>query len=367
MKAVAVFPGKPGSIHLAEITKPSLQDIRNGRGVLVKVLRVGVDGTDKEINAAEYGQAPPGSDFLVIGHESFGRVEAVGGNVTELKPGDYVAATVRRPGSSIYDQIGTYDMTTDDTYFERGINLRHGFLTEYYVDEPEYIVRVPEGLKEVGVLMEPTSVVEKGIEQAYEIQRRLRVWHPRRAAVLGAGTLGLLATVVLRLRGLDVVVMARTRPPFRNAELAEEIGARYVSTQDLTLKKASDQLGPFDIILEGTGFSPLVFESMDVLAKNGVLVMVSVTGGDRKVEIPADRINLGFVLGNKVAFGSVNANREYFELGAKDLSQAELQYPGWLSKLLTHPVEGLENYKEMMRLLTEEKQAIKVYVNVAKE
>jgi len=367
MKAIAVFPGKAGSIHLAELPKPSVQDIPNGRGVLVKVLRVGVDGTDKEINAAEYGQAPPGSDFLIIGHESFGQVEAVGTKVTELRPGDYVAATVRRPGSSIYDQIGTYDMTTDDTYFERGINLRHGFLTEYYVDEPEYIIRVPEGLKQVGVLMEPTSVVEKGIAQAYEIQRRLRVWQPRRAAVLGASTLGLLATMVLRLRGLEVVVMARTRPPFLNAKLVEETGARYVSTQDLTLDKASEQFGPFDLILEGTGFSPLVFEAMDVLAKNGVLVLVSVTGGDRKVEVPADKINLGFVLGNKVAVGSVNANREYFEMGAKDLSQAELQYPGWLSKLLTHPVKGLENYQEMMRLLTEEKGAIKVFVNVTKE
>ncbi len=367
MKAVAVFPGKAGSIHLAELQKPSLQDIPNGRGVLVKVLRVGVDGTDKEINAAEYGQAPPGSDFLIIGHESFGQVEAVGTRVTELRPGDYVAATVRRPGSSIYDQIGTYDMTTDDTYFERGINLRHGFLTEYYVDEPEYIIRVPEGLKQVGVLMEPTSVVEKGIAQAYEIQRRLRVWQPRRAAVLGASTLGLLATMVLRLRGLEVVVMARTRPPFLNAKLVEETGARYVSTQDLTLDKASEQFGPFDLILEGTGFSPLVFEAMDVLAKNGVLVLVSVTGGDRKVEVPADKINLGFVLGNKVAVGSVNANREYFEMGAKDLSQAELQYPGWLSKLLTHPVDGLANYEKMIKLLTEEKGAIKVFVNVTKE
>lgn len=367
MKAIAVFPGKPGSIHLAEVPKPSIQDIPNGRGVLVKIFRVGVDGTDKEINAAEYGQAPPGSDFLIIGHESFGRVEAVGTKVTELAPGDYVAATVRRPGSSIYDRIGTYDMTTDDTYFERGINLRHGFLTEFYVDEPEYIVRVPEGLKEVGVLMEPTSVAEKGIVQAYEIQRRLRVWEPRRAAVLGTGPLGLIATMILRLRGLEVVALGRTRPPYLNAELVEKIGARYVSTQDLTLTQASGKFGPFDLILEGTGFSPLVFEAMEVLAKNGVLVMVSVTGGTRKVEIPADKINLGFVLGNKVAVGSVNANREYFELGARDLSQAELQYPGWLSKLLTHPVDGLENYKEMMRLLTEERGAIKVFVNVAKE
>jgi len=124
-----------------------------------------------------------------------------------------VAATVRRPGSSIYDRIGTYDMTTDDTYFERGINLRHGFLTEYYVDEPEYIVKVPQGLQRVGVLMEPTSVAEKGIVQAYEIQRRLKVWQPRRAAVLGTGPLGLIATMLLRLRGLRSSPSAAPAPP----------------------------------------------------------------------------------------------------------------------------------------------------------
>lgn len=365
MKAIAVIAGKANSVPLREVAKPKLEEVANGRGVLVKVLRVGVDGTDKEINDALYGAAPPGGDFLILGHESFGRIEAVGPKVSELEPGDYVATTVRRPGSSLYDRIGTYDMTTDDTYDERGINLRHGFLTEYYVDDPEYLIRVPEGLKHFGVLMEPTSVVEKAITQAYEVQRRLRVWQPRRAAVLGASTLGLLATLVLRLRGLDVVVMGRTRPPFLNAQLAEEIGARCVSTQEFTLKQASEKYGPFDIILEGTGFSALVFEAMEVLAKNGVLVMVSVTGGDRKVEIPADKINLGFVLGNKVAVGSVNANREYFETGVKDLSQAELQYPGWLAKLLTHPVKGLENYAELMKILTEAKGAIKVFCEVA--
>src|SRR5258707_2589730 len=131
MKAIAVFPGKPNSIHLAELPKPNVSDVPNGRGVLVKVLRVGVDGTDKEINAAEYGAAPEGYDFLVLGHESFGRVEAVGPNVTEVQPGDYVVATVRRPGSRIYDLIGTNHMTTHDTYFYRGIHLRHSYLTGY--------------------------------------------------------------------------------------------------------------------------------------------------------------------------------------------------------------------------------------------
>ena len=165
MKAVAVFPGKPGSMHLANLPEPSLRDVPDGRGVLVEVLRVGVDGTDAEINAGEYGAAPEGYDLLVTGHESFGRVLEVGPNVRDLTPGDYVTATVRRPGASIYDRIDAYDMTTDETYYERGINLLHGFLTERYVDDPEYIIKVPAALKEVGVLMEPARSSRRALSR----------------------------------------------------------------------------------------------------------------------------------------------------------------------------------------------------------
>ena len=367
MKAIAVMPGKAGSVHLREMPRPELSDVAGGRGVLVKVLRVGVDGTDKEINAAEYGAAPDGADFLVIGHESFGRVVGVGANVTELAPGDYVVATVRRPGHSIYDVIGTNDMTTDDVYYERGINLRHGYLAEYYVDDAEFLVKVPRGLKEVGVLLEPTTVVEKGIAQAYEIQRRLRVWRPRKAAVMGAGTIGLLAAMALRIRGLDVTVFGLERKPYLNSDLIEALGARYESTSDLSVLEGAAKYGPFDLIFEATGFSPIVFESMQALAKNGVLVLSSVTGGDRHVEVPADRINLDFVLGNKVMVGTVNANREYFEAGVKDLAVCEAQYPGWLGRLLTHPVDGLENVGQLFEQLTMGKGAIKVYCRVAEE
>src|SRR6058998_3958235 len=323
MKAISVFPGKPNSVHVAELPKPSVDQVPNGRGVLVKVLRVGVDGTDKEINAAEYGAAPPGYDFLVIGHEGFGRVEAVGPNVTGLKPGDYVVATVRRPGKSIYDLIGTNDMTTDDTYYERGINLRHGFLAEYYVDDAEFIVKVPQGLKHVGVLLEPTTVVEKGIAQAYEIQRRLKVWQPRRAAVVGAGTIGLLATLGLRLRGVEVTCYSRRLPPYFNSDLITELGAHYVSSQMATLNKASEMYGPFDVIFEASGFSPLAFQAAEALGKNGVLLLSSVTGGEKKIEVNADMINQGFVLGNKVMVGTVNASRADFVSGVNDLVKAE--------------------------------------------
>src|SRR5215211_5784083 len=344
MKAIAVYPGQKDSVHVAELPTPSLGEIPNGRGVLVRLLRCGVDGTDKEINAAEYGQAPEGYEFLVTGHENFGRVEAVGPNVTEFVPGDYVVATVRRPGSSIYDRIGSYDMTTDDVYFERGINLRHGYLTEYYVDDPEYIVKVPSGLRDIAVVAEPLSVPEKGIIQAFEIQRRLKVWQPKKAAVLGAGTIGLLATLMLRLRGIDVTVFGRTRRPYLNSDLIEALGASYLSTQDTPLREN----GGFDLIYEATGFAPIVFEAMEALGKNGVLVLASVTGGNQMVEVPAARINLEFVLGNKVMVGTVNGNREYFEAAIRDLAMARAEFPGWVERLLTHPVHGLENFRQLI-------------------
>lgn len=364
MKAIAVLPGKPNSAHLVDAPTPRLEEIPDGRGVLVKVLRVGVDGTDKEIQAAAYGAAPPGYEYLIVGHEGFGRVEAVGPEVKDLVPGDYVVATVRRPGKSIYDVIGASDMTVDDTYYERGINLRHGYLTEYYVDDAEFIIKVPQRLKEVGVLVEPLTIAEKGIHQAFEIQRRLKVWRPRKAAVMGASTIGLLATLVLRLHGFDVTTFARTTKPYLNAELIERLGARYIATSQSPLLEATGQHGPFDLIFEATGSSAVVFDSMQALAKNGVLVVSSITGGSRMISVPADRITLDFVLGNKVMVGTVNAGREHFDRAIVDLTQAEMRFEGWLKRLLTHPVKGLDNYAELFKTLAASQAAIKVYCEV---
>ena len=365
MKAVAVFPGKPASVHLTDIPEPSLDAIPGGRGVKVKVLRVGLDGTDKEINAGEYGAAPPGSDVLVIGHESFGVVVEVGAHVTEFAPGDYVVARVRRAdGTSVYDLIDSPDLTTDDTYYEHGISLVHGFLTEFYVEAPQYLIRVPQELKDVGVLTEPASVTGKALTVAWDVQRRLQVWKPTRAAVLGAGTIGLLATLGLRLRGFAVTTFALQEPPNINSELVEALGARYVSTQQHPFLDVARECRGFDLVLECTGFSPLVFEGMQALAKNGILILSSVTGGDRTVEVPADKINLDFVLGNRVAVGTVNASKEHFEVAVRDLAMGRAQYPGWLERLFTARIDGLENYPKAFEALND-RANVKVVVEVA--
>jgi threonine dehydrogenase-like Zn-dependent dehydrogenase len=182
---------------------------------------------------------------------------------------------------------------------------------------------------------------------------------------MGAGTIGLLAAVVLRLRGLDVTVFGRTPKPYLNSDLLDAIGARYLSTGETSIADGAAAHGPFDLIFEATGASPVVFDSMQVLGKNGVLVLSSVTGGNKKIEVPADRINLEFVLGNKVMVGTVNANREYFEMGVADMAMAQAAYPGWLNRLLTHPVRGLENHHQLLDTLTTAKGAIKVYCEVS--
>ena len=364
MDAIVVTPRTPHSARLAQMAEPALSGAPDGRGVLVRVLRVGLDGTDREIDDGEYGDPPPGDDFLVLGHESFGVVEEVGHTVTELRAGDFVVALVRGHGDTIYDEVERPDFSTADSFREHGINRLHGFLTERYLDEPKNLIRVPAGLRDVGVLLEPTSVAEKGIAQAFEIQRRLGVWMPRRAAVLGAGTIGLLATLILRLRGLEVATFGLDEAPYLNSELVEAVEARYVSTRRTPVREAARGFGPFDLIFEATGFSPLVFEAMGALGRNGVLVLSSVTGGSRQVEVPADALNLGFVLGNKVMVGTVNASRRDFESGVRDLATAEAQYPGWLSRLLTHPIQGLRDFAKAFDVLGTP-GAIKVFIEVA--
>jgi glucose 1-dehydrogenase len=365
IRAIAVRPGEADSLHERDVARPSVDAIPDGRGVLVRVLRVGLCGTDAEINAAEFGEAPPGDDYLILGHENLGRIEAVGPNApTNLKRGGLVVATVRRPGSTVYDKVGLQDMTTGNDFTERGIRRAHGYLAESYVEDAAYIVPLPDSLAGVGVLLEPLSVAEKGLRQAFEIQDRLHVWRPQRAAVLGAGPIGLLTALALRLRGIEVEVLSRREAPYLNSELVEAIGGGYASTSTTTIAEASAKAGPFDIILDATGYSPLAFGAADVLAANGVLILASVTGGDRTWEVPVDHINQGFVLGNKVMVGTVNAHPDDFAEGVQDMLRAEAFYPGWLGRLLTTPIEGLAADK-ILEHLKSDAGAIKAFVQVA--
>lgn len=369
MNAVAVKPREINSVHLVQMDRPKVTDIKNGGGVLVEVLRVGACGTDREINNGEYGVAPKGFDFLVLGHENFGRVLEIGDNVKDLEIGNYVVATVRRPrGSSIYDKIGEQDFTTDNKYYERGISRLHGYMAEYYVEDAEFLIKVPAAIAEIGVLLEPLSIIEKGLKQASDIQERLKIWHPKTAAVLGIGNVGLLTVMALRMRGYEVHGFGKQASEgYINAELCEAIGATYDSTDELPLIESTKKYGEYDLIFECTGYSPIIFDAMQSLNENGILILASVTGGEKKTDaVPSDKINQMFVLGNRAMVGTVNAGREHFEMGVKDLALCEAMHPGWLGRMMTHKVKGLESYEKVFEILNNSSKynAIKTYFEV---
>jgi threonine dehydrogenase-like Zn-dependent dehydrogenase len=340
---IAIRPGMPDSLHLTELPNPPMEDDE----VRVRVRRVGICGTDREIIAGHFGVAPPGSDDLVIGHEVLGDVIDAGDRVTSVALGDLVVATVRRPDGCPACRAGQPDMCLWRTYTERGIIGAHGYMTESFVEHPAYLVKIPPALEPIAILLEPLSGVEKALRQARLIQRRIKGWEPATAVVLGAGPIGLLGTLLLRAEGFAVVTVARTPAPNRAAEIVTGSGARYVSTRETPLAELAAALPNVDLILECTGQSGPAFDAMRMLGDNGVLILHSITGGDASATIPADLINRQMVLGNKVVVGSVNAGYEDFISGAGHLQQFERHWPGLAGRLITHRLRGLHDYRQI--------------------
>ena len=344
MQAIAVRPGEPWSVHRTDVDLPPLSSIPDGRGVQVRVLQVGLCGTDAEIAEGLFGHAPLGEASLVLGHEHLGQVVAVGPTVTEpgLQPGSLVVASNRRPGRSPWDAIGLQDYTADLDTRECGIRGVRGFLVEQYVEDARFLTPVPDALLGVGVLTEPMSVVEKGLAQAWAVQRRLHLWEPRRALVVGSGTIGLLAVLALRMRGIDTSCVARRRPPTRNADLVADAGARYLSLQDVSLEDVSVTHGPFDLVVEASGAAEHLPGAAAALAPNGVLVLASVTSAPRVVPVDLAAWNQAFVLWNRAMVGTVNSAPADWAAAVGTLAKAATQLPGWTERLLTTRIDGLD-------------------------
>jgi threonine dehydrogenase-like Zn-dependent dehydrogenase len=341
MRAVTIQPGTAGSDRLEDLPDPRPSD----HEALVDVLAVGVDGTDDELVAGAYGQPPEGEDRLIIGHESLGRVVQPAGDLAE---GQLVAAIVRRPDPvpCLNCAAGEWDMCLNGLYTERGIKGRHGFLAERYVEDPRYLVPIPDELGRHGVLVEPTSIAEKALDQVRRIQQRL-VWQPRRALVTGAGSLGLLVTALLRLQGLEVYVYSRgAGGPKR--DLVERIGARYLVAEEQELgHPLSQRIGRIDLAVEATGYAPLSFELLDTVCENGAVALLGVSGADQRTTLPAGHLNTEMVLQNKVAVGSVNANRRHFAAAVDHLTAIQARWPGWLRSFLTRTV-SLDRYRDAL-------------------
>jgi threonine dehydrogenase-like Zn-dependent dehydrogenase len=324
MRAVTVVPLQANSVELTELPEPPAED----GPVLVKTRAVGVCGTDIEIISGDYGWAPPGEQRLAIGHESLGEVlEAPDGS--GFGPGDLVVGIVRRPDPAPCANcaVGEWDMCRNGNYTEWGIKAHHGYARERYRITPDFLVKVDPRLGDLGVLLEPTTVVAKAWDHIERIGRRA-TWSPETVLVTGAGPIGLLAALLGHQRGLQVHVLDQVTDGAK-PQLVNDLGATY-HHGDI----ASTGLTP-DIVLECTGVGQLVFDAMDAMAANGVLCLTGVSAKGRSLGIDAGELNRHMVLENDVVFGSVNANRRHYEAGAAALAQAD---PAWLGRVISRRV-----------------------------
>ena len=331
MKAIAVIPRKANSIHIRDVPDPPMSP----EHVLVQTIRVGLCGTDADIVRGEYGEAPPGDDYLILGHENFGVVLEAGSHVAGFAKCDFVVSTVRRPCGICYNCAhGESDFCTTGKYTERGIMRRHGFMSERYSELPQYLNKIAPEVAPIGVLLEPMSVVEKGIDQAFRIQRRVH-WEPAQVAVLGAGPVGILATAILRNQGFPAVVVGREEPGGFQSNIVERIGAEYFSVGDGSVCELGKKYKQIDLIVEATGSPRVAFDAMQILSPNGALCLLSVTGGHIEQAEPIAVINQDLVLRNNVVFGSVNANARHFRMGAQHFVEIDKKWPGTLAQLIT--------------------------------
>src|SRR5580692_13205286 len=346
MRALTVAPGIANSARVEDVPEPPAED----GSVLVRTTAIGVCGTDRDIVCGHYGWAPPGQSRLVIGHESLGVVREAPPQAAVV-PGDLVVGIVRRPDPEPCPScaIGEWDMCRNGRYTERGIKERHGFGSEYFRIEPEFLVKVDPALGGAAVLLEPTSVVAKAWDHTERIGQRTRSWQPETLLVTGAGPVGLLAALMGCQRGLEVHVLDH-RENLLKRRLLDSLGAIYhtESLRELNVKP--------DIIMECSGAPAVVRDVLGATAASGIVCLVGVTASGHDFDIDIGLLNRDMVLDNETIFGTVNANRAHYQMAGDALAKADKD---WLERLITRR-EPVEQWTKSLERLQDD---IKVVVD----
>lgn len=343
-QAIVVTPGTKGTARVQAVPVGEL-----GAGqLLLRVLEVGICGTDQEINEGLYGAPPEGEAYLIPGHESVTEVVGIGRGVSGWLPGDLAVPVVRRPCPEMCAACarGRWDMCLTGNFRERGISGLHGMLREQMVDDADYVVRVPKSLRDCAVLVEPLSIVEKAVGETLLLQHRSPA-PPRRALVTGAGPIGLLAALLLMARGMEVHVLDQHPKDSPKAKIATAAGATYIDDSDITLEEATKGIS-FDLAVEASGYAPLLFRALGKLARNAALVLTGVTAGHHSLSVDVDLLNKELVLENQLLIGSVNAARHHYTAAVNDLSRWKKRYPELLPRLITERYP-LSRYTDALR------------------
>jgi len=302
---------------------------------LVRILRVGIDGTDHEVLHDGPGSFPEGEDHIVLGHEAVGVVEDSGG--TDLEEGEVVVPTVRRrpgEGSNEYFDRGEPDMAPSGYHVECGITGAHGFMAEYITAPAAYLIPIPRRLASVGMFVEPISITEKAMEHAYA-SREAFEWSPERALVLGNGALGLVALAMLCQEFEETYCLGRRDRPDPTIDIIERLGGTYIDSRETPVDEIPAAYAGMDLVFEATGYARHAFQTVHALAPNGVGALVGISD-PWEFEIDGGSLHTELVLHNKALVGTVNSNRRHHKQAIRTLRAL----PDWLLEAMVTTVSA---------------------------
>lgn len=342
MKALSIIPGQ-ADVLLTDMPEPQ---ITSATQVKIKIYEVGICGTDREEAMGGRADVPHGHDHLVIGHEMLGKVVETGSEVSTVSAGDLAVLSVRRGCGKCTSCLNNRsDMCATGDYTERGIKASHGYETEFVVDDEQYVVKVPESIRSIGVLAEPMSVAQKAIDEALTIQtsrlpeaEKGKWIAGKKALVAGTGAIGILAAIALRLRGAEVIGLDIVDEDTKRPTILKKIGGRYIDSRKIEVTNIDDTFGEVDFIFEATGVAEVGFNLIDVLGVNGIYVMTGIPHDDRPVCITGAELMKQIVLKNQIILGSVNAGPKHFEMAIKDLERAKNKWGDLMDEIITNRI-----------------------------
>ena len=321
--------------YVKNLNKPNLDKNK----VLIKTHKVGVDGTDNTV-IENINSRVSQKDYLVLGHEAVGVVEK--SKSINFEKGDVVVPYVRRPNKKTKEKYITskrLDLAPYDEVDECGINNRDGFMSEYFVSKPEYLVKIPKQYKEIGYLIEPISIIEKGISSCKNINQQIP-FEIRDLLILGNGKIGCLAAKILSKNyNVTVYSLEGKRNP-KSRLIRDNIGT-YISKNNKDIKDISKK---FDLIIDTTGEPTMLHNSINILKPCGIILNFGLSPKSISRKKDISKLYNKIVLENNIILGSINSSLSHYKKSIQHLNTINDEFIDTYES----NVINIDNYNSML-------------------
>ncbi|MFC1945147.1 alcohol dehydrogenase catalytic domain-containing protein [Chloroflexota bacterium] len=373
MRAIGIIEG----LNKAKIMDLEKPQIHESNDVLIEVKFVGISEIDRRFAQGETFIAPEGFDFLILGHEVMGRVIEVGPSVVNLQIGDNVVLTSRRNcGKCTECERDNTDLCLSGLYSERGIRGAHGFMAEYILEKEKYIVKIPEAIEDIAILLSPLSIAEKIVTSIVSFGHRMdnpkpwpeHAYHDpdwgmeKTAVVVGGNSTAILTALLLRLKSVNTFLLSNRIGTSKIQRLVESAGIKYYETSvNESCEHFSQKIGRTDTVIDCSGEAEFNINLLDLLGNSGAFVTSTIPSINLKNNVNINRFMLDRLIRNQGMFGCISANRRYLESAINDLILLKEQFTEPINGIITDKIP-FSNYESAFSAL--ENTSIKVILTM---